>query len=125
MNAAKKKNVFSWLMAVVLGGTALMISGCTPPAPAGDPAIIGKWAIDGREIFEFRADGTWIPAKKEPEVVSTKWMWDGTNYVRLIHKTTDKEMPTATESYRVRIQENGNALILNGREGDTLYSRMK
>src|SRR5262245_14591904 len=103
MNASQRKTLFSCLIMALLCGWALMLSGCKPPPPVGNPAIIGKWGIECTPVMEIQADCTWVDLskKKDPDIISTKWNWDGTNYIRLTHKTKVKEAEKVEESLRV------------------------
>jgi hypothetical protein len=126
MNASLRKTLFSSLTAIFLTGLALAFSGCTPPV-TGDPALIGKWGIDGKPVLEIRADGTWVNlGKKDPDVISSKWEWDGTNFIRVTYKTKIKDMENVTETLRIRLMKERDALIIRDTRGDdTEYARLK
>jgi hypothetical protein len=119
MKSSKANRVISLLTALSFGALMLALSGCSP---GGDPAIVGKWQVkDDQETVEIRGDGNWVEGKKDPDVISAKWNWEGTNYIRVTFK--HKLVGTATGTLKVTLQ--GDTLILKDSDGATEYARVK
>ena len=97
----------------------VVLSSCSP---GGDPRIVGKWQDrDTKEIIEFRSNGSLVWGKKDDEITSVSWEWENTNHIRLTmtHKLVGKASGT------MKVDFNGDNLVLKDQDSSTEYSRVK
>ena|SRR5204863_5653435 len=120
MKAIFLKRFFALLSPFITAlSLALTLCSCSP---GGDPRIIGKWQDkETKEIIEFRGNGSLVWGKKDDEITSASWEWENTNHIRMTmtHKLVGKASGT------MKVDFNGDILILKDQDSSTEYTRVK